>query len=56
MEMPLREVATSVSVLDQKTIKEMGFLTAQDLLRSMPSISITNSGGIGKKFFNQYSW
>ncbi len=48
MQMPLREVATSVSVLDQKTIKEMGFLTAQDLLRSMPSISITNSGGMGK--------
>lgn len=46
--MPLREVATSVSVLDEKTIKEMGLLTAQDLLRSMPSISITNAGGMGK--------
>ncbi len=48
MEMPLREVATSVSVLDEKTIKEMGFLTAQDLLRSLPSVSIANSGGMGK--------
>jgi vitamin B12 transporter len=48
VEMPVREVATSVSVLDAKTIKEMGFLTAQDLLRSLPSISITNSGGMGK--------
>lgn len=48
VEMPLREVATSVSVLDAKTIKEMGFLSAQDLLRSLPSISITNTGGMGK--------
>ncbi len=48
IEMPLREVATSVSVLDEKTIKEKGFLTAQDLLRSLPSISIANAGGLGK--------
>lgn len=48
IEMPLREVATSVSVLDEKTIKEKGFLTAEDLLRSLPSISIANSGGMGK--------
>lgn len=48
IEMPLREVATSVSVLDEKTINEKGFLSAQDLLRTLPSISITNAGGMGK--------
>jgi len=48
VEMPLREVATSVSVLDEKSIKEKGFLSTQDLLRGMPAISITNSGGMGK--------
>ena len=48
IEMPLREVATSVSVLDEKSIREKGFLMTQDLLRTMPSISITNAGGMGK--------
>jgi vitamin B12 transporter len=48
IEMPLREVATSVSVLDEKVIKEKGFLSAHDLLRTLPSINIANSGGIGK--------
>ena len=48
IEMPLREVATSVSVLDENAIKEKGFLTAEDLLRSLPSISIANAGGMGK--------
>jgi vitamin B12 transporter len=48
VEMPVREVATSVSVLDENDIIRKGFLSAQDLLRTLPSISISNSGGMGK--------
>ncbi|UTF60093.1 TonB-dependent siderophore receptor [Gilvimarinus sp. DA14] len=44
----MRQVATSVSVLDETQIKARGFTALQDVLRAMPSVSVTNSGGMGK--------
>ncbi|WP_339614826.1 TonB-dependent receptor [uncultured Gilvimarinus sp.] len=45
---PLREVATSVAVMDEPQIKARGFTSLADVLRTMPSVSVTNSGGAGK--------
>ncbi|MDO3384577.1 TonB-dependent receptor [Gilvimarinus sp. SDUM040013] len=45
---PLREVATSIAVLDEAQIKARGFTALADVLRSMPSVSVTNTGGMGK--------
>jgi len=47
-DMPLRQVATSVAVMDEEQIKARGFTALPDVLRAMPSVSITNSGGMGK--------
>ena len=47
--MPLRQVATSVSVLTQQEITERGFNSLADVLRNKPSISVTNSGGAGQQ-------
>lgn len=47
-DMPLREVATSVAVMDEPQIKARGFTSLADVLRAMPSASVTNSGGMGK--------
>lgn len=47
-EQPLREVATSIAVLDESQIKARGFTALADVLRSMPSVSVTNTGGMGK--------
>ena len=44
----MRQVATSVSVLDEAQIKARGFTALADVLRSMPSVSVTNAGGMGK--------
>jgi len=46
-ETPLRQVGTSVAVLDQEDIKLRGFPSLVDTLRSMPSVSVTNTGGMG---------
>ncbi|WP_299592662.1 TonB-dependent siderophore receptor [uncultured Microbulbifer sp.] len=45
---PLRRVATSVTVLDETDIKARGLASLADVLRSVPSVSVTNSGGMGK--------
>ncbi|WP_231757377.1 TonB-dependent receptor plug domain-containing protein [Microbulbifer elongatus] len=45
---PLRQVATSVSVLEEADIKARGFMSLADVLRSVPSVSVSNSGGMGK--------
>jgi len=47
-ETPLREVATSVAVLEQAQIEALGFTALADVLRTLPSVSISNSGGMGK--------
>lgn len=47
-ETPLREVATSVSVLDETYIEAQGFASLEDVLRSLPAVTVSNSGGQGK--------
>lgn len=48
VEMPLREVGTSVSVITAQEITERGFINLADVLRYEPSISVSNTGGAGK--------
>lgn len=47
-ETPLRELGTSVAVMDAADIKARGFASLADVLRSMPSVDVSNSGGMGK--------
>ena len=46
--MPLRQIGTSVSVITQQEIAQRGFSSLYDVLRSQPSIAVTNAGGAGK--------
>jgi vitamin B12 transporter len=48
IEMPLRQVGTSVSVVTREKIQQRGFNSLHDILRSQPSIGVTNAGGAGK--------
>ena len=45
--MPLREVGTSISVIDQEEIERLGFISLYDVLRTQPGVSVTNTGGAG---------
>lgn len=45
--MPLREIATSVSIVTQEDIDARGYANLTDVLKTLPSIGATNSGGIG---------
>ena len=47
--MPLRQIGTSVSVITQQDIAELGFNSIYDVLRTQPSIGVTNSGGAGQQ-------
>jgi len=49
IEMPLRQVGTSVSVLTAKDIELLGFNSLMETLRSQTAIGATNSGGAGKQ-------
>ncbi|MBU2979627.1 TonB-dependent receptor [Alteromonas sp. C1M14] len=44
---PLREVATSVSVVTQEDIQLRGYANLADVLRVQPAIHVTSSGGMG---------
>lgn len=46
--MPLRQVATSVSVVTREEIQARGFNSLFEVLRSQPSIAASNTGGVGK--------
>jgi vitamin B12 transporter len=48
MPQPLRNVGTSLSVLDSAALKSRGNLAVQDLLRQTPAISVTSAGGLGQ--------
>jgi vitamin B12 transporter len=48
IEMPLREIGTSVSVISEQEIKDRGYNSLADVLRNQPSVSVSNSGGAGK--------
>jgi vitamin B12 transporter len=45
---PLRQIGTSVSVIDTADIEARGNLALSDVLRQMPAIAASNSGGPGK--------
>lgn len=49
VETPVREVGAAVSVLNQEEIALRGYQGVADLLRTQPSISVSNSGGAGKQ-------
>ena len=48
IETPLRQVATSVSTIDAQAIINDGSASLIDVLRTLPSVSVTNAGGIGQ--------
>lgn len=43
-----RQLGSSVAVLDEADIKALGFQSLAEVLRTMPSVSVTNNGGMGK--------
>lgn len=45
---PLRQIGTSVSVMDEVEITAHGNLALSDLLRQMPAVGSSSNGGIGK--------
>jgi vitamin B12 transporter len=47
-EMPLRQVGASVSVLTAEDLEKKSFPALADVLRTLPSIDVTRSGGVGK--------
>lgn len=46
--MPLRQVGTSVSVISAEEIRQRGFTSLFEVLRSQPSVAVSNTGGQGK--------
>lgn len=48
VDMPLRQVGTSVSVISGLEIRDRGFTSLADILRFEPAVSVTNTGGQGK--------
>ncbi|WP_340678348.1 TonB-dependent receptor [Paraglaciecola sp.] len=45
--MPLREIATSVSIITQQDIEDRGYASLADVLKAQPSIGVNSSGGAG---------
>lgn len=45
---PLRQIGTSVSVMNAEDIAARGSSSLLDILRAMPSVSVGNSGGAGQ--------
>jgi len=45
--MPLREIGTSVSVITQQEIAELGFNSLYEILRTQPGVQVSNAGGAG---------
>ena len=48
IETPLRQIGTSVAVLNAAEIAANGSTSLIDVLRTLPSISVTNTGGAGQ--------
>ena len=48
IETPLRQIGTSVSILSAEEIAANGNPSLIDILRTLPSISVTNTGGAGQ--------
>ena len=47
IEMPLRQVGTSVSVVTAQEIEQRGFATLSDVLRAQPAVAVSSNGGAG---------
>lgn len=47
-EMPLQRVGASVTVITREEIEQRGYTDLADLLRTMPGVAVTNTGGPGK--------
>jgi len=45
--MPLREVGTSISVVTQADIQQLGLASLYDVLRTQPGVAVSNTGGTG---------
>ncbi|MEZ5572677.1 MAG: TonB-dependent receptor [Halioglobus sp.] len=45
--MPLREIGTSVSVITQEEISQLGFNSLYEILRTQPGVQVSNAGGAG---------
>lgn len=45
--MPMRQVGTSISVISQQEIEQLGYNSLYDVLRTQPAVSVTNTGGAG---------
>lgn len=48
-EMPLRQIGSSVSVITAAEIEAKGFISTADILRTLPGIAVSTSGGLGKQ-------
>lgn len=48
IEIPLRQIGTSVSVVNGEEIQLRGYNSLADVLRTQPGIAVSNSGGLGK--------
>ncbi len=48
VEMPLRQIGASVSVLTAEELEQKNFPALADALRTLPSVSVAQSGGLGK--------
>ena len=48
IEMPLRQIGTSMSVITDEDIEKLGFNNTLDILRTVPGVAGSNSGGLGK--------
>lgn len=46
-EMPLERVGSSLTVITEEDIKQRGYTSLADLLRTTPGIAVSNSGGAG---------
>lgn len=49
IEVPLKQIGSSVSVIDSDDIELLGYTSMADILRSQIGIATSNSGGIGKQ-------
>ena len=48
IEQPINKIGASVSVLTSTEIEKLGFNNVADVLRTLPGIAVTNTGGPGK--------
>lgn len=46
-EVPLKETAASVTLIDEKTIEEKHLTTVEEVLREVPGLAVVQSGGLG---------